>query len=287
MKVLNTGIVLLLAIAACDVIDDEPPDMQVLRESRPLGEIKPLTVDVNFDVGTMEIAKSMDQDLFSVDLEYDRRRATPNLDFTGSALKFDLDSKSIRLGGRGVGRNNLSLRLNEKVPLDLDIDTGVSEARMDLGGLTIRRLVLQAGVGKTEVTFDKPTAQPVTEMRVESGVGELIIRGLGNARLGQLTLEGGVGRTEIDFTGDLATARLEARIEVGVGQIKLLLPREADIEIQAEGSFLSNVSAPSFQRTGRNGGNQTFTHRSGAAGESPRIFIRIESGIGGVVVDLI
>jgi hypothetical protein len=289
---LSLGLLAVVLAAACHVVSDGPPDIQVLRESRPMSaEIKPLAVEVNYSIGSMEVSKGAAADLFSLDLEYDKRRATPRFDFTGSTLKLELDHESIGFGGdRGVGKsNNLTLRLNEKVPLDLDIDTGVSEARLDLSGLDVRRVNLQGGVGKTEVTFDTPTPQPVSEFNVESGVGELIIRGLGNSRAERLTFEGGVGRTEIDFTGEVGTAKMEATIEVGVGQVKLLLPREADIEIQAEGSFLSNVSAPSFERSGerqRFGGRETFTHSSGESG-SPRIFIRIESGIGGVTVDLI
>ena len=76
----------------------------------------------------------------------------------------------------------------------------------------------------------------------------------------------------------MTTAR-QARIKVGVGAVRLTLPRDANVEIEAEGSFLSNISAPSFQRDGRN-----YTHR-GEGGATIRI--RVQSGIGGVEVDLI
>jgi hypothetical protein len=287
---LISGLALAVFAAACGVINDEPPDMQVFRESRPLGEIKPLAVQVNYDVGRMEISRSLDENLFSIDLEYDRNRANPRLDFNGNELNFELDTRSLNVGSGGMGRsNNLALRLSDKVPLDLDIDTGVSDARLDLGGLRIRSISLEGGVGKTEMTFDKAVSEPVKEIRAESGVGELIIRGLGYSRVERFNFDGGIGRTEIDFTGDLGASRIEASIEVGVGQVKLVLPREADIEIQAEGSFLSNVSAPSFERTGRQRDlqrNETFTHSSGMP-NSPKIFIRIESGIGGVAIELL
>ena len=48
----------------------------------------------------------------------------------------------------------------------------------------------------------------------------------------------------------------DATIKVGVGAVRLTVPRYADVEIEAEGSFLSNISAPSFEH---NGGN--YTHR--------------------------
>lgn len=275
------GLLLALFAAACGAIPDEPPDMQVLRESRPLGDIKPIAVTVDYDVGTLEVSRSMDADLFTLDLEYDRRRSTPKFNFDGDSLAIELSRIT---SDSGFSRNNhLALKLSGKVPLDLDIASGVAESRLDLGGLELTSLKLEGGVGRTEVTFDKPTVAPMREITVQSGVGELIIRSLGNSRAERLNFEGGVGRTEIDFTGDLGTASMTAAIEVGVGHVKLLLPREADIEIHAEGGFLSNVSAPSFEQVGNRG--ETFTHASGSP-DSPKIVIRIESGIGGVAVEL-
>jgi hypothetical protein len=114
---------------------------------------------------------------------------------------------------------------------------------------------------------------------VESGVGELIIHGLGHARVGQIDLKGGVGHTELDFTGDLGMARTDATIKVGVGEIRLTIPRDADVEIEAEGSFLSNISAPSFDHQGRN-----YTHHGNGGA---KIHIKVQSGVGGVEVELI
>jgi hypothetical protein len=145
--------------------------------------------------------------------------------------------------------------------------------------LKVRRMRLRGGVGKTEVTFDKPSGQAMNSLDVESGVGELIIHGLGNAQVEHVDLKGGVGHTELDFTGDVANASMEAQVEVGVGAVRITLPRDADVEVEAEGSFLSNISAPSFEKNGR-----TYTHRGGGNG---KIRIRVQSGIGGVELELI
>src|SRR5262249_30204550 len=151
--------------------------------------------------------------------------------------------------GRGKD-NDLTVRLTDKVPLDLNLTAGVSESRLDMGGLKIRRMRLRGGVGKTEVTFDKPSGQTMNSLDVESGVGELVIHGLGNAQVERLDLKGGVGHTEVDFTGDLGSSRTNATVTVGVGAVRLRIPRDADVEIEAQGSFLSNISAPSFDRNG-------------------------------------
>jgi hypothetical protein len=185
--------------------------------------------------------------------------------------------------GVGIGGsqsdNDLTLRLSDKIPLGLDVTTGVSESHLEMSSLQVRRLHLRGGVGKTDVTFDKPPAEPMQSLDVESGVGELVIRGLGNTRVGHVDLKGGVGRTELDFTGDLGTATSDATVKVGVGAIRLIIPRDADVEIDGEGSFLSNISAPSFDHHDR-----TYTHQGGGGSH---IRIRVQSGIGGVEVELI
>lgn len=271
----------LLVLTGCFVdFDDGPADLQVLRESRPVGTTKDLSLDLDYGIGHVEIMKALDDSLFSLDVQYDRRRYNPRFSFEAgdrATMRLDMNSRGLH-GGRGRD-NDLVLRLSDKVPIDLDLSTGVSESILDMTGLQVRRMRLHGGVGKTEVAFDTPSRIPMESFEMESGVGELTIRGLGNTRVGRLKLEGGVGRTEIDFTGELGAAATECTVEVGVGQVRLIVPRDANIEIQGEGSFLSNINAPGFDRNGR-----TYTHR----GESEaKIRIRVESGVGGVKVDLI
>lgn len=274
----------LLLLSACEEFDNEPPDFANLRESRPLGSTKELRVTLEYDVGKLEISKAQRSDLFSLDLDYDQRRSRPEFEFNeGERATMRLDIDSARRGFGNTRRSNdLTLELNDSIPLDLDIRTGVADAHLDLTDLDIRRLHLRGGVGRTDVAFDRPATLPLNSLEVESGVGDLAIRGLGNARVERLEVKGGVGRTELDYTGEIGSTATESTIKVGVGQIRLVLPRDADIEIQGQGSFLSNISTPSsFEHRGR-----TYTHR-GADSTSPKIQIRVESGVGGVTVELI
>jgi len=105
------------------------------------------------------------------------------------------------------------------------------------------------------------------------------VHGLGNTQVSHIDLKGGVGRAELDFTGELGMARSDATIQVGVGEIRLVIPRQADVEIEGEGSFISTVSAPSFDHQGH-----SYTHH-GEGGA--KIYIRVKSGIGGINVELI
>lgn len=266
----------------CVTMSSEPPDMQTMHESRPAGTAKALDLDLKYDVGNLEIAKTADSNLFSFDLQYDRRRYDPAFRFEDgerASMRLALNGRH-DLGGRtGHNDNDLSIHLSDQLPMNLDLTTGVSESRLELTSLQIQRLHLRGGVGKTEVTFDKAIPAPMHSLDVESGVGELIIHGLGNTRVEQVDLKGGIGRTELDFTGAAGMATIDATVKVGVGAVRLTIPRDADVDLEGRGGFLSNISAPSFDRQGH-----TYTHRGGGGSH---LHIRVESGIGSVEVELI
>ena len=57
-----TLILVSVLLAGCDVVS-EPPDIQNLRETRPIGSAKEFDVDLKFDVGQLEITKAQDEDL--------------------------------------------------------------------------------------------------------------------------------------------------------------------------------------------------------------------------------
>src|SRR2546423_177848 len=93
----------LLLLTSCDAVNTEPPDIQVLRESRPMDNTKEFSVDVKYDIGQLEITKSTDHKLFSFDLQYDKRRYDPRFTFdAGDRASMRLDTNSVS-GGLGSG----------------------------------------------------------------------------------------------------------------------------------------------------------------------------------------
>jgi N-terminal domain of toast_rack, DUF2154 len=281
--IMVVGAALLLTAACHEMVDNTPADYQTMKEVRPVGNTKQLDVRLQYDVGALEIRSGNGDDLFSLNLDYDANRTKPKFDFNESG---DRATMRLTMDGNHIGFNNskrandLTLTFNDKVPLDLDLTAGVSDSHLDMTDLDLKRFHLRGGVGKTEVSFDRPTETSMSSFEVECGVGNLIIRGLGNARAEQLKVTGGVGRTDLDFTGDLQNTQIDSEISVGVGQVRLVLPREVGVRIEADGSFLSNISAPGFEKDGN-----TYTRRG--SDNSTKIVIRVRSGVGGVTVELI
>ncbi len=283
--ILGLLIVPALLLAGCDeLLVDAAVEFESFEQSQPLGDITDLDVDLDYDVGTIEIGKAEADELYSIDLEYDRLHFDPDVDFDDSGssatLNFEVDSIGRGIIGERL-RNDLTLRLNEEVLVDLDLTVGVAEAYLDFTDLKIRSLRLRGGVGRTEVLFDELSEEEMDLMDINSGVGDLTIRSIGNARVNRIRLKGGIGKTELDFTGDWEDWSTDAEITVGVGKVNLLIPRELAVEIRSDGSFLSNVSAPGFEKSGNR-----YTRDPDGAGRE-KIIIRIQSGVGGVTVELI
>jgi hypothetical protein len=273
-----------LNLAACNMVNDAvPANYQSLHETRPENGEKALDVNIRYDVGRMEIMRNHGPELFSLDLEYNSNRITPRFSFddAGTTGNFRLSTEQHHEFGGGNEHNDLTLKLKDDIPLDLNLTAGVSDSHFDLTGLQVRSFQLRGGVGRTEVFFDQAVTQQLERLEIESGVGSLTVHGLGNTQVQRVNLRGGVGHTELDYTGTAFAGRTDTDISVGVGQVRLLLPKDAGIQIEGEGSFLSNISAPSFQKDG-----QTYTHPA-TDGTPIRLYIHVRSGVGGVNVELI
>jgi hypothetical protein len=157
-------------------------------------------------------------------------------------------------------RNELrsEIRLNAGLPLDLDINGGVGESRIDLSALKVTALDVNGGVGRVQLTL--PASSSTIDARVQVGVGEI-----------DLTVPGG--------------AAVTARIKGGVGSTKLTLPLDAAVRVEAHGG-VGDVSLPSrFQRV--SGSEEGFSLGKSGVWETPgyaaaqqQIHITYDGGVG-------
>ncbi len=231
---------------------------------------------IELGVGQMRIEPGSASETYDLELRYNEAAFKPDLDFhrqgTTAVLNFDLEGKGRR---NRTGNNELNLRLNPDAVLELTGMTGVGENEIDLSGMKVESLRLNAGVGET--TLSMLSANPVRCKRVElkNGVGGFEARGLGNLNFEELRFEGGVGGAELDFSGDWKQSG-DISIAVGVGGIEVYLPREVGFEVRASKSFLSGLSIRGFKKQGN-------LYRSDNYDEAQKhANIRIKAGIGGI-----
>lgn len=121
------------------------------------------------------------------------------------------------------------IALNPSVPYTLRLKGGVGEADIDLTNLTVGKMKLDTGVGKVVVTL--PIQDTPIDASLSGGVGKtdvIIPAGLS----GHLDINGGVGAVDVEVAPDAAI-----RIEADSGLGGLDLPRSFE-RISGDGHFI-------------------------------------------------
>jgi len=126
--------------------------------------------------------------------------------------------------------NDWDIRLNSDIPINLRIDLGAGESRLDCRGIKLERLNIDMGVGQTTLDLSGPRAKSL-DVDIDGGIGSGTIilprdvgvrvslkKGLGSVEAEGLTKSGhyytneAYGRSEVT---------LEVRVEAGIGSIQL------------------------------------------------------------------
>lgn len=144
------------------------------------------------------------------------------------------------------------------------------------GRLSIRQPSEAKTIGWPDVHYEwdlRFNSDVPMDMKVNMGVGGGDLD-LGDLNLGELEIDVGVGGAEIDLSGR-CERDLGATIHGGMGGLKLVLPREVGVRVEAE-SGLGRVGASGFNREGD-------VYTNDAYGRTDvTLSIRVDVGVGGV-----
>jgi hypothetical protein len=121
--------------------------------------------------------------------------------------------------------------LNGEIPLELDVDTGASEARLDLEGLKVTDLRLDTGASSTEITL--PAKAGFTKVEIEAGAASVRLR-IPSGVAARIKTEGALVGVTIDKNRfpreggvylspdyDIAENKADIDIDVGAGSISV------------------------------------------------------------------
>jgi hypothetical protein len=165
------------------------------------------------------------------------------------------------LRGIRAGRLDLNwkIRVNPQTPLELDLNGGVGEVKLDLTGARLNRLTIKGGVGENRITL--PAG------------GSYVVN-----------LDGGVGQTTLTLPDHTA---IRMNIDGGVGAVRLNVPGTAAVRITADGN-LGNVKVPDhFQKIKTTSDFVTkggVWETPGFAVAQQQIVIDLDGGVGNLVI---
>ncbi len=131
----------------------------------------------------------------------------------------------------GPGMLDWDFRLNDKVPLSLEFETGASESILDLTNLAVANLALRTGASSTEVMLPLNAGQ--THVAIHAGAASVSLR-VPSSVAAHIRVHGGLAGKEIDITRfphsgdayesvDYATAanKVDIDAEIGAGSIQV------------------------------------------------------------------
>ena len=225
--------VVILLVAAPDVLGPSPSG-GTERIAEPLDGAERADLEVNFAAGELTIGRLDDSSSL---IEGELKLATQKkpiwkIERSGSQASMNL---GYRQGEAFQGWNEgdvWALRLSPKAGFSLHVDVGAGGATLDLTGLAIRDLKVQAGAGQTTVVFP---AEGQFSAGVNGGVGALVLE-IPEGMAARLQIDRGLSAISVSdrfkkegqgyVTGDWATNenRVDIKVAVGVGVVTVREP---------------------------------------------------------------
>jgi hypothetical protein len=278
LRILGASAALLLVFPATLLAQS----MRTVTLSKQYRQQSNMKVRVEFAAGTLRLAPGKTNTLYDMHLSYDAERFVP-------ISRFDAARNEVLLGVARTGDGGLRvssaehlaqeaiIALTPRADLSLDLKLGAVDGTIELGGLRLRQVHIQAAASRTDVRFSSPNLAPCEVLELSAGAAEFSATRLGNSRCRQVRFEGGVGDVTLDLTGDW-NADANLQLKVAVGELTLRLPREVGVEIALD-RFLSTFQPVGFVRTDR-------TYRTAGFEKAGRkLHIDLTCTVGGVNVE--
>lgn len=117
-------------------------------------KVKALEVDIDLGVGEMNVSSGA-KEWVEGNAEYNIKKLAPQVDYDvhGDTGEVEIKHKgSTKLGLSNI-KNTWAIQLNDSIPMDLTVETGASLANLDLQGLQLEKLDIEAGVGDLTVNL--------------------------------------------------------------------------------------------------------------------------------------
>lgn len=194
-----------------------------------------LDARLDFTAGALRLAAGRPAELYRMDVLYDGDRYLPVSDFDAAGENVALGLRAAGGGGlRVVSKSQLrqtaSVTFSPNNDLALAVTLGAVDGDLELGGLRLTDLSLQAGASRATVRFSQPNATRCRAATLQAGAAELSVLGLGNSRCDRISVEGGVGRVTLDL-GGAWTSNARVVVKMALGELALRLPRQVGVRI--------------------------------------------------------
>jgi hypothetical protein len=204
-------------------------------QGAPANRVK-LLVD---SVETVEIRPCGDDESFSVDASYNKKRVefsetldeeqdgswAYTVEMTGSGSYLARMIEKL-FSGRGA---SLEVCLPADTPIALQVELMDAGLEAELGGLWLPTIDVELQRAGTFVNFNAPLREPAESIRIQANMAGGFFSGIGNASPAVLEVEYSMGGLTFDMGGEW---RRNAQIDLGgrAGGVTIVIPRSVRVE---------------------------------------------------------
>jgi N-terminal domain of toast_rack, DUF2154 len=183
-------------------------------------------VNLKMGAGVLRVSGGAEK-LMEGRFTYNRLRYRPQVSYKSGYLDVEEPSGTHTATSKYVW----DLRFNDAKPLDLEVNCGAGQTRLDLGELALRQVKVQMGVGELKMDL-RGTPKNDYAVSVEGGVGEATIYLPHDVGI-EAEVEGGIGGIHtpgltkrdgryVNEAFGHAKTNVNLHIEGGIGSIRLI-----------------------------------------------------------------
>ena len=220
---------LFVGLAACVPVGELQEETRSVEKGAAVSAL----VELAMGAGEFRVSGGA-RELFEGTFAYNVEKWKPEITYHVSGDRGRLHVRQGKSSGipAGKGRNRWEIYLNEEIPLDLVIDFGAGEGRLNLEGLDLRSVNVDMGVGDLTIDLSGPRAHDM-DVKVDGGVGaatlylpsDIGVRVVVDKGIGSIDANGFVKRGGA-FTNSAygeSEIEMDVSIDAGIGSIDLRL----------------------------------------------------------------
>lgn len=214
--------------AACD----EPGNLQTDTQTVAAGGAERVDVNLEMGAGELRLTSAKQDALLDATFRYNRPRLKPEVDYHVAG-----STGLLRVGRRhhdgfsfGHVRNEWDLRLGQSLPVDIRVNLGAGESKLDLRGLQISGVDIDMGVGEMTLDLQGPHARSF-DVKINGGVGSGRIYLPADVGV-RARVQGGIGSVDVHglskqgrvYTNDAygkSPVTIDVDINAGIGSLDL------------------------------------------------------------------
>ncbi len=225
-------------------------ELRTESETVELGGAASVRVDISMGAGELEVAGGATE-LLDATFTYNVAELKPEVEYSSGTLTVrtpDVRTGIASLWDAGRFRYEWDLRLNDAIPMEMQVSVGAGRTDLKLSSLSL------------------------TKLDVAGGAGEVLVDLSGSASLTELDIGGGAGAVTVDLTGAWQND-LQATIGGGVGKRTLILPRDTGVRVKVEVG-VGKVDAVGLAKEGEYYTNDAYGQSAAT------LYIEVEGGVG-------